>query len=167
MVPFIMWQLWVRDFRLALALVFVAGATDAVDGFLARHFNWTTRLGSYLDPIADKLLLVCVYVMLAIDAVVPVWLVGLILGRDVLILAMVAWGWLTAGIRSFPPSVWGKLSTFLQIVTALVVLSTRAFPEHVPDGAMQWVFVLLTGAAAVWSGVNYGWRGVKKLRSVR
>ncbi len=167
MVPFIMWELWVRDFRLALALIFIAGTTDAVDGFLARHFNWTTKVGAYLDPIADKLLLVSVYVMLAVDAAVPVWLVGLVLGRDGLILAMVAWGWFAAGIRSFPPSVWGKISTFLQIVTALVVLSTRAFSEHIPDGAMQWGLVLLTGAAAVWSGLNYAWRGVQRLRRLR
>ncbi len=162
-----MWELWLRDFRLALALVFIAGTTDAVDGFLARHFHWTTQVGAYLDPIADKLLLVSVYVMLAVDAAVPVWLVGLVLGRDALILAMVAWGWLAAGIRSFPPSVWGKASTFLQIVTALLVLSTRAFSEHIADGAVQRGFVLLTGAAAVWSGVNYAWRGVETLRSAR
>ncbi|MDQ2944990.1 MAG: CDP-alcohol phosphatidyltransferase family protein, partial [Acidobacteriota bacterium] len=85
LVPFVIRELWLRDFRLALTLVFVAGATDAVDGFLARHFNSTTRVGAYLDPVADKLLLVSVYVMLAVDAAVPVWLVGMVLSRDVLI----------------------------------------------------------------------------------
>ena len=124
LVPLIVRELWLHDFRLALLLVFIAGATDAVDGFLARRFMWATRLGAYLDPIADKALLVSVYVMLAVDGVVPVWLVGLVLGRDVLILAMVAWGWFVARVRSFPPSVWGKVSTFLQIATALAVMSS-------------------------------------------
>ena len=165
LVPFVIRELWVRDFRLALTLVFVAGATDAVDGFLARHFNSTTRLGAYLDPVADKLLLVSVYVMLAVDAAVPVWLLWMVLSRDVLILAMVAWGWFVAGVRSFPPSVWGKVSTFLQIVTALVVMSTRAFPAQIPEGAFQSGLVLLTAVAAIWSGLNYAWRGVQTLRN--
>jgi cardiolipin synthase len=167
LVPFVIRNLWTCNFRLALTLVFVAGGTDAVDGYLARHFNWTTRLGAYLDPIADKLLLVSVYVMLAVDRAVPVWLVWLVLGRDVLILAMVAWGWWVAGIRSFPPSVWGKISTSLQILTALVVMSTRAFPAQIPEGTLQSGLVLLTAAAAVWSGLNYGWRGMEILRTLR
>jgi cardiolipin synthase len=113
------------------------------------------------------LLLVSVYVMLAVDRAVPVWLVWLVLGRDFLILAMVAWGWWVAGVRTFPPSVWGKVSTFLQIVTALVVMSTRAFPVQIPEGALQSGLVLLTAAAAVWSGVNYAWRGMQTLRNSR
>ena len=167
LVPPIIRELWLQDFRLALTLVFVAGATDAVDGFLARHFHSTTRLGAYLDPIADKLLLVSVYVMLAVDGAVPVWLVGLVLGRDLLILAMVGWGWFVARVRSFPPSVWGKVSTFLQIVTALAVMSARAFPAQIPEGYWKAGLVLLTAAAAVWSGVNYAWRGLAVLRKAR
>jgi len=166
LVPFLVSSLWQREFRLALALVFVAGATDAVDGFLARHFAWTTRLGAYLDPIADKLLLVCVYVMLAVDSVVPRWLVWLILGRDVLILGMVAWGFLFTRIRSFPPSIWGKASTFLQIVTALVLMGTHAFPSQIPQGTLQHGLVLITAAATIWSGVNYSWRGIRMLTGV-
>lgn len=167
LVPFVIRALWLRDFRLALVLVFVAGVTDSVDGFLARHFKSTTRLGAYLDPIADKLLLVSVYVMLGVDAVVPGWLVGIVLGRDVLILAMVAWGWFVAGVRNFPPSVWGKVSTFLQIVTALVAMSTQAFRAQIPEGALQSGLVLLTATAAVWSGLHYAWQGMETLRNSR
>ena len=65
---------------LALVLVFVASVTDGIDGYLARHFAWTSRLGSYLDPIADKLLLVSLYIVLGIAGVVPIWLMWLVLG---------------------------------------------------------------------------------------
>ena len=167
LVPVIIRELWISDFRLALMLVFIAGTTDAVDGYLARHFNWTTRVGAYLDPIADKLLLVSVYVMLAVDDVVPTWLVGLVLGRDVLILAIVGWGWFVARVRSFPPSVWGKASTFLQIVTALAAMSAQAFPAQIPEGTWKTGLVALTAAAAVWSGLDYAWRGMVVLRKVR
>ena len=87
--PFILEALWKFQFRKALVLVLIAGATDALDGYLARQFGWTTRLGAYLDPIADKLLLVSVYIMLGVDRAIPYWLVWVVLGRDVLILAMV------------------------------------------------------------------------------
>lgn len=165
LVPFVVSALWHRRFRMALALVFIAGVTDVVDGFLARHFAWTTRVGAYLDPIADKSLLVSVYIMLGINAAIPRWLVGLVLGRDVLILGMVASGFLFTSIRNFPPSVWGKVSTFLQIVTALVVMGTYAFPSEIPNGILQQGLVVMTGAAAIVSGVNYAWRGYREWRS--
>ena len=161
--PFVVGALFKRDFRLAIALVFIAGATDALDGYLARRFSWTTRLGAYLDPLADKLLLVGVYIMLAWIGAVPRWLVGLVLGRDVLILGMVAWAWMFTRIRSFPPSVWGKVSTFFQVVTALVVMGAHAYPSDVPEGAWREGLLLMTSLATVWSGVHYAWIGIVML----
>ena len=79
------WALMVQNFSLALILFFVAGVSDAVDGFLAKRFGWTSRLGALLDPLADKFLLVTCYAVLAWNDLLPVWLLVLVLTRDLLI----------------------------------------------------------------------------------
>src|ERR1022692_3868208 len=98
----------------ALAIFAVAAATDVIDGYLARQFGAATAAGAFLDPIADKLLLTGVYLALG--------LVGVIFGRDLLILAASAVALLATKLRAFPPSIWGKASTFLQILTAVAFL---------------------------------------------
>jgi len=147
----------------ALCIFAVAASTDVVDGYLARHFGAATAAGAFFDPIADKLLLTGVYLALALGASVPWWLVGVIFGRDLLILAASAVALLTTKVRAFPPSVWGKASTFFQILTAVAFLGRAAFGSallHNVSVALIWPTVALT----VWSGVNYGWRGVRLLR---
>lgn len=109
----------------ALVLFFVAGVSDAFDGFLARKLGETTRFGAYLDPVADKILLASIYLSLGFAGAMPWWMVGIVFGRDLLILSMVAWGLLFTSVRRFPPSIWGKISTFLQILAALLAMGDR------------------------------------------
>jgi cardiolipin synthase len=149
-----------RQFGQALWILLIAGITDGLDGPLARRLHAESRFGAYLDPIADKGLLSVGYLALGIAGAVPWWLVAIIFGRDLLILAMAGAALLLTNCREFPPSVWGKLSTFCQIGAAVAVLTAGAFPAWgVHTGPFLWV----AAAATVWSGANYLWRGVQVL----
>lgn len=160
--PLALWAILGGSFRRALAIVALAGLTDGLDGLLARRLKASSRLGAYLDPIADKLLLSGAYLALGLAGFVPVWLVGLILGRDLVILAMVGAALLFTSKRDFPPSVWGKLSTLCQLAAAVVVLVALAFPEwRLRPGLLLWI----AAAATAWSGVDYVWRAIVTLRS--
>src|SRR5688572_31459886 len=101
--PWIILALMYRDCREALWLSCMAGVTDAADGFLARRFGWASRLGAYLDPIADKFLLTSLYVCFGIAEIVPHGVVALVVGRDVLILLLAVAGILFTGRRDYPP----------------------------------------------------------------
>src|SRR5580692_2814633 len=103
-------------YGLALGILVAAGVSDALDGLLARGLNQRTPLGAYLDPIADKLLLSSSYLELALHGKIAWWLAIMVLGRDVLILIACAVILLAVGFRSFPPSVWGKATTFFEIL---------------------------------------------------
>lgn len=148
----------------AFVLSIIAGFTDVIDGGLARHFGWSTAAGAYLDPIADKVLLSTVYICLAIHGDVPWWFVAVIFGRDLLILAASGVALAFTRLRKFAPSVWGKLSTFLQIVTAVVSMGRNAFPVLTLDSILH-MLIGLSAAATVWSGIHYGWRGLRMLRT--
>ena len=149
---------WTR----ALIVLFIAGLTDGIDGFLARRLGQPTRVGAYFDPIADKILLVAIYVALGMVRAIPLWMVALVFGRDLLILGMAGYGLAFTSIRKFPPSVWGKISTFFQIAAALAVMSDRdGFP--VPVRLALGLMVVATA----WSGIHYAWTGVRVLRRWR
>ncbi len=147
----------------ALGLFLIAGMTDGIDGYLARRFGWTSRAGAYLDPIADKLMMSGVYLALALCAAVPWWLVAVIFTRDVLILAFSCGVLALTRLRNFPPSVWGKLSTFLQVGAAVWVLTGLAVPDWDLSRFLPALFVLVS-AGTIWSGLNYLWRGLRMLR---
>jgi cardiolipin synthase len=156
--PFVAADILEGYYGRAIALSFFAGLTDVIDGLLARKMGEATPTGAYLDPIADKILLSAIYVALGIAKAIPWWMVGIVFARDVLILGMAAYGLLFTSIRKFPPSVWGKLSTFFQISAALMVMCSRAgFPA--PVTLAVWLMV----AATVWSGLHYAWRGIALL----
>jgi cardiolipin synthase (CMP-forming) len=106
----------------ALGILIAAGLSDGLDGLFARGLNQKSALGAYLDPIADKLLLSSSYFVLAYKAKIGWWLAILVLGRDVLLLVACAVILLAAGYRSFPPSIWGKATTFFEILLILFVL---------------------------------------------
>ena len=153
--PFVAADILNGYYRRAIALFFFAGLTDVIDGLLARRMDESSRVGAYLDPIADKILLSVIYVALGLSRAIPWWMVAVVFGRDVLILGMATYGLLFTKIRKFPPSVWGKISTFFQISAALMVMCSRAgFPA--PVRLAIWLMV----AATVWSGIHYAWRGV-------
>jgi cardiolipin synthase (CMP-forming) len=153
--PWIAMRILAADFSTALWLLGIAGLTDALDGFLARRYNWATRLGLFLDPIADKVLMSATYLALGAAGALPWWLVGLVFGRDFILLAVSGLLMLFTARKSFPPSIWGKLSTILQIVTGLWALIV-----WVPDPVI-WA----TGALTAWSGLDYIARGANELIS--
>jgi cardiolipin synthase len=144
-----------RQFSYALVLFFIAGISDGLDGYLAKRNNWTTRLGSILDPLADKLLLVFSYFALGWLGEIPMWLVAAVVIRDlVIIVGAIAYHELI-GIYDMTPTWMSKTNTFFQIVLVLaVVFSSGAYrlPEMVIDGLIITVAVTTVG-----SGINYVW----------
>jgi cardiolipin synthase len=156
--PWIVLAILAGDCSRALWLCFLAGSSDGVDGFLARRFSWQSRVGAYLDPIADKLLLVSVYLSLGASGIVPAALVWLVVGRDVIILAMAGAGIFLTSIRDFPPTVWGKISTIVQIGTAVVLLASCV--SWGPAQSVQQFAIWSAAVATAWSAVHYIWTGV-------
>mgnify|MGYP000622146293 CR=1 FL=1 len=150
------------DLAAALALLAVAAATDAADGFLARRWDAASPLGAYLDPIADKLLAATVFIGLAAAGRLPWWLAGLVLGRDLLIVGFAAWALGRTRIRKFPPSGWGKLSTILQFSLGLASLLDAAAPAGWSRRLME-ALIPMTAAGTVWSGFHYGWLAIRRL----
>jgi cardiolipin synthase len=164
LVPFVLGAILGGRPTLALALFGAAAVTDVLDGAAARRLGLATRLGAYLDPIADKCLLSGVFLALAWLGTAPWWLVALIFGRDLYILLAAGIMLLLTPIRKFPPSIWGKLSTFVQIVTVVVWMARNMLGFPVLDGvssAMVWV----CGGFTLWSGIHYTWRGLQMARA--
>lgn len=160
--PFVALSILSGNYTRSLILLFLAGISDGLDGFLARRLGETTTFGAYLDPVADKILLVTIYMSLGFAGAIPWWMVGVVLGRDILILGMVAWGLLFTSVQRFPPTIWGKVSTVLQIGAALAVMASRA-GIVAPAGSLLWLML----AATVWSGIHYAWRGLHLLRAAQ
>jgi cardiolipin synthase len=155
-----------EDFRYREALVvFVAaGLTDGLDGAIARLTHTKTTLGAYLDPAADKLLLVSSFIALGFMHEVPRWLVVVVLSRD----AIIVCGYfllfvMTQHTMEIRPSVGGKLSTFLQLGSVSMVLVSLVRPELVGAPLRQTVF-LLTGAITATAGLQYMYRGLAWLQ---
>jgi cardiolipin synthase len=164
LVPFVIWAILAGEHGRALFLFACAAVTDLLDGAAARHLGLTTQVGAYLDPIADKCLLSGVFLALALAGLVPHWFVFIVFGRDLYILFAVGFLlWLTS-LRNFPPSVWGKVSTFVQVVTAVLWMARNWLSTPVLNAlssAMLWPCAVLT----IWSGLHYTWRGVQLARA--
>jgi cardiolipin synthase len=148
----------------ALAWFFIASVTDFFDGFTARRLKIATPAGAYLDPIADKILLSGVYFALAWARIVPWWLVAIIFGRDLFILAGAAIVMMFTPVRRFPPTVWGKVSTFFQIAAAVVWMTRNAFPSTLLN-LLATLALGLTVGFTVWSGLDYARRGIQIARA--
>ncbi|MCK7552411.1 MULTISPECIES: CDP-alcohol phosphatidyltransferase family protein [Marinobacter] len=141
------------QYRLALGIFFFAAATDAFDGFLARQYNWKTRLGAIADPLADKALLITAYLMLTLTGVLPVWLFALVLGRDLLIVIGGLAFHYGVGRFDMEPSLPGKLNTLIQILVALAIIILLGGLPMQP-----WVIdvgIALVTASALFSGGHY------------
>jgi len=162
--PFIAMAILRRQYAGALVVLFVAGLTDWIDGYLARRLGAISRFGAYLDPIADKVLLSTIYLCLGLSGGLPWWLVILVFGRDVLILVLAAGFLLLTSVRKFSPSIWGKASTFAQIVTAVAVLMNLAGPAPWKQRMVE-VLVWCVAAATAWSGLHYLSRAVRMTRA--
>jgi cardiolipin synthase (CMP-forming) len=155
--PFFLYSISQGRFDIALALFVAAGVSDGIDGFLARRFDMKSALGAYLDPIADKLLLMSSYLFLSIPSFpaavkVPVWLAFLVISRDVLLLTVALLLILTSTKRRFTPTWLGKVTTVTLIVTVLLVICANLWrwPYSV-------VWIAFGGAATVTllSGLDY------------
>jgi len=138
----------------ALGVLIVSGVSDGLDGLLARGLNQRTPLGAYLDPIADKLLLSSSYIVLALKAKIGWWLAILVLGRDVLILVACVVILLTVGYRPFPPSVWGKATTFFEISLVTLVLLLAVW-ENEWLRVLREVCAYCVAAFVMISGLHY------------
>src|SRR6266436_1853144 len=112
---------------LAFAVFLAAGVSDAVDGFLTKRFGMASELGAFLDPLADKTLIVSIYVALGINGAIPPWLVILVVSRDIMIVGAVMLSWLVDKPVALKPLLVSKLNTVAQIVLALVVLGALGF----------------------------------------
>ncbi|HET6586283.1 MAG TPA: CDP-alcohol phosphatidyltransferase family protein [Oleiagrimonas sp.] len=156
-----------RSFHLALILAVVAGVSDGLDGWLARHFHWRSRLGSVLDPVADKLLLVACFVVLTHMGKVPVGLTALVLGRD-LIIAVGAWAWhrVIGHFRSSPSWI-SKCCTAMQILYVLAVLVGEAGWLRLPMAPWIWLVAALTLASGLDYIVRWGWMAHRELAQRR
>jgi len=128
LVPVVIWAITAGEMRVAFILFVAAGITDAVDGFLAKRFGMQTELGAYLDPLADKTMLVSIYVALGIAGALPRWLVILVVSRDIMIVGAVILAWLVDRPIALKPLLVSKLNTVAQIGLACVVLAALGFP---------------------------------------
>lgn len=137
----------------ALVVFVIAGLSDGADGFIARVFNQKSKLGSYLDPLADKMLLVTAFVVLAVRGYLPPWLTVMAISRDVLIMLGVLILSLNKGFfMTIQPSIVSKLTTCFQLATIFLVLAREAYPDL---GAVLKPVFWITGALTVASGLHY------------
>ncbi len=151
------------EYALALLLFLVAGGSDGIDGYLAVRFNWQTRLGALLDPVADKLLVTGMFITLAAMALVPVWLTVIVILRDVVIFGgAVAYNYLIEPVQGEPSRI-SKLNTALQLLFLCFVLSHAGFGW--PDAITITVLGASILVTVVISGIDYVWRWSSRARS--
>jgi cardiolipin synthase len=149
-------------YRWALLVLVVSGLSDAIDGLLARQLNQRSSLGAYLDPIADKLLLSSSFIILAFKKLVAWWLTIIVLSRDVLILIVAVVILLVSGYRPFPPSIYGKLTTALEILLVFAVVLGAAYP-HLRHASLDTFLIYAVTALSIFSGFHYSFVTSRRL----
>jgi cardiolipin synthase len=147
-------------YRQALIIFILAGLSDLADGLIARWWQQKSRLGSYLDPLADKLLMSTSFVALSISHSIPSWLTVMVISRDVIL----GLGALILRLTDYPlvikPSLAGKLTTTVQLLTVGLVLLAKAKLWHLPPGILT-DFFYITAALTAFSGIHYIYGGLK------
>lgn len=162
--PFLM-ALYSHNYLLAFELYFLAGVTDALDGWLARYFHWKTFFGSFLDPLADKLLISCSFISLALLGELPWWLVILVFLRDFTIaIGVAAWYFFIRDTLQFKPTALSKINTSLQLVLVTVCLFQLAFFDL--SIVFLKILIILTALTTSITYLNYVWTWSKKAYSV-
>ena len=149
LVPIVFWLLVSGETQAAFFVFLLAGISDAVDGFIAKRFDQTTELGAYLDPLADKLLIVSIFVALGVRGALPSWLVIAVVSRDILIVLGVMLSWLLDHPMRISPFVVSKANTVAQIVLAGTVLADDGFGLGLETLriALVWITGVLTLAS--------------------
>jgi cardiolipin synthase (CMP-forming) len=162
-VPLIVWLMIADRFVEATILFILAGLSDAADGFIAKRFGAASELGAYLDPIADKALLVSIYVTLGFAGHLPVWLVIAVVSRDILIVGAVVLSWMLSRPLMMQPLLVSKANTLAQIMLAGVVLAELGLGLglHQLVGVLIWV----TGALTIISAGAYFWQWLGHMAS--
>jgi cardiolipin synthase (CMP-forming) len=151
LVPVLVLAIGAGEMRFAFLLFLAAGVSDAVDGFLAKRFGMTSEIGAYLDPLADKALIMSIYIALAISGEMPRWLVILVVSRDIMIISGVILSWLVGNPVAMKPHPVSKLNTVAQIVYAGLVLAALGF--HFDAGVAG---MILVGLVAVLTLLSVG-----------
>ncbi len=137
----------------AFILIFIAGISDALDGFLARAFNWQSQLGSILDPLADKLLLIVIFVSLAYKGIIPNWLAVLVVTRDFVILfGAIIYQWLTRELK-ITPLFSSKVNTAFQIIFVLALMYHLAISSL--SNSLLYVLQIGVATTTLFSGFSY------------
>ena len=161
-IPFLVIEILDGRYRTAFALFILAGFSDGFDGWVARLTQQHTRLGQYLDPIADKLLLSTLFLVLTHMGLVPRYVTVLVFSRDLGILLISTLLYATGTLRDFRPSLLGKLNTLAQIVGLTVVLVGEIAPSgdvgHFRDGMLRAI-----AALAPLSAAHYAWIVFRKV----
>lgn len=151
LVPIVFWLVVTAQLQAAFVVFVIAGVSDAIDGYLAKRYGWSTELGAYLDPIADKLLIVTIFVALGVKGALPSWLVIAVVSRDVLIVIGILLTWLLDNPARVRPLAVSKANTLAQIVLAATVLADEGFALGLtaPRIILVWLTAVLTVASLI------------------
>jgi len=163
--PFIVIKLLDHQYRGALILFVIAGFSDGLDGLLARRLHQQTLLGQYLDPIADKMLLSTVFLVLSVVDKIPWKFTVLVFSRDVCILLVSGVLYTIAGLRDFRPSIFGKLNTLAQVAAVVFVMLVEVYPTHWA-AIGQTTFLRATFALTIISALHYVYLVGQRLHNI-
>jgi cardiolipin synthase len=163
-IPFLLIEILDGHYGVAFALFMLAGISDALDGLLARWLSQKTTLGQYLDPIADKLLLSSLFVVLTHVGLIPLYVTVLVFSRDVGILLIATLLFVTGTLRDFRPSVFGKLNTLVQIVALIAVICQKLFVSS-QMATLRDVLVRAIAVLAPLSAAQYAWIVLRRMSS--
>lgn len=153
LVPLVVWLMLDGRMQIAFILFVIAGLSDGLDGYLAKKYGWRTELGAYLDPLADKALLVSIFVVLGLFSHLPMWLVIAVVSRDILIIGGTLLSWMLARPVTVRPLLISKVNTVGQIVLAATVLGGLGFGLQLDTVILTLVWI--TGALTIASAATY------------
>ena len=160
------YYLFESNYLYSLALFLFAGISDAVDGYLARRFLWTSNFGAWADPLADKLIVGVVFVVLAIQGLVPAWLVCVTIGRDLIILCGAGTYRKIFGKIDIAPTILSKVNTVVQILALLLVMVTLLdIPQLMKTDDMLDMVFIVVGIFSILSGIDYVISWIRRARS--
>jgi len=164
LLPFLVIQILDSHWKLAFLLLWIMGLSDTFDGYLARKLKQHTRLGQYLDPIADKAMLSTLFLVLMHVGIIPRYVTVLVFSRDLGILLISTLLFVTNILRDFRPSWLGKLSTAIQILAVLTVMTVQVVPGFYLSLLMHWLLVAVAWLAPL-SAAQYAWLTVKRVQA--
>ena len=151
LVPVVVWAIASREMQVAFLVFLIAGVSDGVDGFLAKRLDMTSELGAHLDPLADKVLIVSIYLTLGFNGIIPRWIVILVVSRDIMIVGAILLSWLVDKPVTVKPLMVSKLNTAVQIIYAGLVLASFGFALDT-----GWLLTLVMALVAVLTLLSVG-----------